>query len=193
MTTPFCCTAVDLEQKKEVIFTQGSLFEALRASSAYPPILSPIFYQDKYLVDGGIIDNVPAIAARQMEKTHSIDNGKIVAFKINNNIIRQHIAGHIFIKHYRKPSFLERFNIFKRKMEDLKLLGDLIMEIVTIASEQHVIKNLAQAKPEILFEPIIDVGLTNFSQLEPQIALGRKIALDNLEKIKNLQLSNQTI
>jgi NTE family protein len=59
----FTAVAVDLERQKEVWFTDGSLFEAVRASISIPSVFKPHFYRGMYLVDGGVLNPVPVAAA----------------------------------------------------------------------------------------------------------------------------------
>jgi NTE family protein len=51
--------ATDINGREEVIFKNGDLFPGLLASMAVPGIVKPIEYQGKFLVDGGIINNLP--------------------------------------------------------------------------------------------------------------------------------------
>lgn len=55
----FTAVATDIIEQKEVWITQGSLFDAIRASIAVPMIFSPIQNSDRLLVDGGIANPVP--------------------------------------------------------------------------------------------------------------------------------------
>ena len=55
----YTAVATDILEQKEIWLTNGSLFEAIRASIAVPMIFSPVKYQDRLLVDGGIINPVP--------------------------------------------------------------------------------------------------------------------------------------
>ncbi|WP_205500986.1 patatin-like phospholipase family protein [Rufibacter psychrotolerans] len=52
-------SAVDLVEGSTVYFTQGSLIEALKASSAVPILYKPVQREKRLLVDGGIINNLP--------------------------------------------------------------------------------------------------------------------------------------
>lgn len=56
---PFRVTACDLETRQEVIFDEGSLVKAVRASISIPGIFTPLFERGRFLVDGGILDPVP--------------------------------------------------------------------------------------------------------------------------------------
>ena len=55
----YTAVAVDLDAHREVWFSQGSLFEAIRASIAIPTIFRPHRYQGRLLVDGGLLNPLP--------------------------------------------------------------------------------------------------------------------------------------
>ena len=52
---PFRCVAADIESKKEVVFKNGNLNEAIRTSATFPFYLKPIRVNGKLLFDGGLI------------------------------------------------------------------------------------------------------------------------------------------
>ncbi|MBA9077461.1 patatin-like phospholipase family protein [Rufibacter quisquiliarum] len=52
-------SALDLVEGTTVYFTEGSLVQALMASSAVPVLFKPVSWQGKQLVDGGIANNLP--------------------------------------------------------------------------------------------------------------------------------------
>lgn len=56
---PFRCVAADVENKKTVVFSNGDLPSAVRASMSYPFYLRPISIDDKLLFDGGLYNNFP--------------------------------------------------------------------------------------------------------------------------------------
>ena len=55
----YTAVAVDLMAQREVWFSRGSLFEAIRASIAIPTVFRPHHYQGRTLVDGGLLNPVP--------------------------------------------------------------------------------------------------------------------------------------
>jgi NTE family protein len=55
----YTAVAVDLMAQREVWFSRGPLFDAIRASIAIPAILRPHFYQGRTLVDGALLNPVP--------------------------------------------------------------------------------------------------------------------------------------
>src|SRR6185369_14319450 len=50
---PFRCVAADIENKQTVIFRNGDLAQAVRASAAFPFYFKPILFEGKILYDGG--------------------------------------------------------------------------------------------------------------------------------------------
>ena len=58
---PIAYTAVacDLERQREVWLTDGSLFDAIRASIAIPTVFTPHRYRGMRLLDGGLLNPVP--------------------------------------------------------------------------------------------------------------------------------------
>lgn len=57
---PFRCIASDIESKNQVLFKDGSLSMAVRASATYPFYLTPIEVNGKLLFDGGLYNNFPS-------------------------------------------------------------------------------------------------------------------------------------
>jgi NTE family protein len=55
----YTAVAVDLDAQREVWFSRGSLFEAIRASIAIPTIFRPHRYGGRLLVDGGLLNPLP--------------------------------------------------------------------------------------------------------------------------------------
>lgn len=56
---PFRCVAADIERKEQVIFRQGDIFQALRASMSFPFVFRPTRVDGRLLFDGGIYNNFP--------------------------------------------------------------------------------------------------------------------------------------
>lgn len=55
----FTAVAVDLDAQREVWFSRGSLFDAIRASIAIPTIFRPAHLEGRLLVDGGLLNPLP--------------------------------------------------------------------------------------------------------------------------------------
>ena len=55
----YAATAADIINNKEVVFTKGSIYDAVRASVAIPTVFTPVITENSVLVDGGVMNNVP--------------------------------------------------------------------------------------------------------------------------------------
>lgn len=58
--------AVDIAKGEQVLFTQGSLLNAIRASISVPGIFVPLKIGNTRYVDGGVLNNLPEDQARNM-------------------------------------------------------------------------------------------------------------------------------
>ncbi len=63
---PFACVAADVRTGEEVVFREGVLPTAMRASMAIPGVFTPVEMDSLLLIDGGIINNFPVDVAREM-------------------------------------------------------------------------------------------------------------------------------
>jgi NTE family protein len=66
MRIPLAVVATDLTSGDPVVFRQGPLVEAIRASCAYPGLFEPIQVGTRWLADGGLVAPVPTQAVRQL-------------------------------------------------------------------------------------------------------------------------------
>jgi predicted acylesterase/phospholipase RssA len=64
LQVPLYIVAADILTGEEVIFNSGSVADAVRASLSVPVLVDPWHYQDRYLVDGGIVNPLPASLLR---------------------------------------------------------------------------------------------------------------------------------
>ena len=65
LSLPVSIIATDIGNGERVVFREGSLTMAMRASMSVPGLLAPIEYDDRKLVDGGLVDNVPIREVRE--------------------------------------------------------------------------------------------------------------------------------
>ena len=56
---PFACVATDIDSGEEVVINQGPVWEGVRASISMPVILAVAKWEDRYLVDGVLVNPVP--------------------------------------------------------------------------------------------------------------------------------------
>jgi NTE family protein len=66
LPVPFRCVATDLVSGDSVVFGRGSLPIAMRATMSLPGVFTPVKLDRMVLVDGGVLDNIPVDAVREM-------------------------------------------------------------------------------------------------------------------------------
>jgi NTE family protein len=78
---PFAAVATELHTGREIWIREGSLWEAVRASISFPGILTPVKVQNRWLVDGGLVNPVPVSVCRAM------GSEAIIAVNLNGDIV----------------------------------------------------------------------------------------------------------
>jgi len=63
---PFQCIATDLSTGNAVVMGEGDIITCIRASMAIPGVFTPVQYQGKTLVDGGVVNNFPVLDVKKM-------------------------------------------------------------------------------------------------------------------------------
>lgn len=69
---PFAIVATDLEEGIPVVFTEGRLIPAIRASCSVPGFITPTLYKGRLLGDGGVSNNLPVSLAKELGATYVI-------------------------------------------------------------------------------------------------------------------------
>ena len=72
LPTPFRAVAADLLSATRVVLDRGPLSSAMRATMSIPLIFPPVQLDGHVLVDGGVMDNVPADVVRGMGATRVV-------------------------------------------------------------------------------------------------------------------------
>ena len=73
----FTAVATDLYTGEEVIFREGPLFEAIRASISIPSMFKPVKWNGRTLVDGGMVNTVP------LNRVQRTPGDILVGFNVN--------------------------------------------------------------------------------------------------------------
>jgi NTE family protein len=64
---PFAVVAMNAVTGERLIIREGRVAAAVRASCSIPGLVTPVEYEGRLLVDGGIVDNLPVDAARALD------------------------------------------------------------------------------------------------------------------------------
>ncbi|MFD0932660.1 patatin-like phospholipase family protein [Psychroflexus salinarum] len=186
----FCATATDLISKKQVIFKEGSLYKAMRASIAIPNVITPLKNEDSILVDGGVINNTPIPYAPRN------DNDVLIAVNVNADLPIPEKPEKLEKKEEEQSfyqSTIDKFNKNLSKLFSDDTPNDLsyfdIMNISFELMRNEMVKNtLEKNPPDILIEtPRYFCEIYDFYKAEELIEMGRKAALKSLNDYKDNQ------
>lgn len=75
---PFFCVSSNLSRSEPVIHRRGLLWQAVRASLAIPGVFAPLSVDGDLLIDGGVMNNLPADVMRDL-----VGSGTVVAVNAN--------------------------------------------------------------------------------------------------------------
>lgn len=86
---PFAAIATDITNGDKVVLDKGSAVQAVMASTCIPGIFSPVDLNEKLLVDGGIVENIPIDTVRNMGADYviGVDLNAIKAYQKPDSII----------------------------------------------------------------------------------------------------------
>lgn len=62
----FAAVAADLNTGEEIWLRQGSMLAAVRASSGMPGLFTPMLHQNRWMIDGGVVNPVPVTLCRAL-------------------------------------------------------------------------------------------------------------------------------
>ncbi|RLD52773.1 MAG: patatin [Bacteroidetes bacterium] len=184
---PYAAVATDILNEKEIVFTEGSMYEALRASTAIPTIFKPVNKEHVILVDGGVLNPLPLNRVKRTEgdllvavdvyadipyeenkkEKNQENKRRIISAGLNINAKLKLIDTHK--KELRKPGYLKLIDYATRAM--IFKMSEMSMQLY---------------KPDILITISRHAGNTfDFFKAEELIELGRKAARKSLETINN--------
>ncbi len=120
---PFYCVAADMNTRKEVVFRNGDLGEAIRASMSIPFVFKPLRKDDMLLYDGGVFNNFPWGYMRKFYHPDHIIGVKCTTgnkeVTENSSVIDQAM---MFIMTHTDYALPERGNIFIDRAVDAGML-----------------------------------------------------------------------
>lgn len=179
----FCATATDLNSKEQVLFTEGSLNTALRASIAIPNVITPLKTKDSILVDGGLINNIPINHAQRN------DNDLLIAVNVNADIpLPEKKEDKEEESFYQKT--IEKFNknlseLFSDDKKDDLNYFDIMNISFEIMRNEMVTYTLENNPPDILIEiPRSRCDIYDFYKADELIEMGRKAAIRSYNDYK---------
>jgi NTE family protein len=182
----YLAIATDLTNRKEIIFSEGNLLKAIRASISIPSIFTPVKINNAILVDGGVINNIPINHAKR------IDNDILIAVNVNaNNPLPEKMKNEEEEKQSFYQSLLQNFNnsLYKLIPYDKKNdFGhfDIMNNSFEIMRDELVKLSLEINPPDILIETPRDIcNIYDFYKADELIEMGQEATVMSINHYKN--------
>ena len=165
---PFFCVSTDLTGGKLHVHDRGSLWIALRAGSALPGLVPPVFHDHRVLVDGGVIDNLPVD-----EMQHRL-SGAIVAVDVGGS--------------YRLETTLEETALpsswleFLRQWRQKKYpgIGRILWRAAMVNSDANAARQ-RKLSSLLLRPPLAGIDLLDWKKFDQVVELGYRDTLRHLD------------
>ena len=177
---PYFSIAVNISKSKLDVIDKGPVYKATRATAALPGILLPVIKDTSFLVDGGLINNMPGDI---MLKKYG---GKLISVSVSpqedldakfNDFPNQ---SSYFIKN------LLRMN--KKFPHEIPGLSNILMRSIFVASSNK-IKEVIDLSDLFLDLQVKDVGLLEFEKIDESVEFGYEYAMKKLKNFDKSSLS----
>ncbi|TXE14661.1 patatin-like phospholipase family protein [Algoriphagus aquimarinus] len=192
LNIPFYCNAVDYISGKEVIFREGSLYTAIRASGSIPTVFQPARHHRYELVDGGVLNPVPLSLLRKSDENMIVVVGlnagdsELVVPPKKDSTGKSYISIPTWVSDYRdkmrqyfpeqvkeeKPASLSSISLMTRSFD---LLQDRFSALLIEKHEVDISVQIARNQ----------AGTLEFHRAEELIEIGREKAIQALDKWEN--------
>jgi NTE family protein len=169
LRVPLALVAVDLLSGKEVVLQSGVVADAVRATISLPGVFAPFPLDGRLLVDGGILNNLPADVVRRM--------GAEVVVAVN-------VSADAELLPYEVPEGNGRLAL----PEVLHMMASL-RRVVSIMVHQMADYRLAQAQPDLVLHPCLDLDITllgGFPRAGEIVAAGEAAAEEAVPRLRQM-------
>jgi len=178
---PFATVATDLTTGREIWNTEGKVIDAVWSSIALPGLFPAIKHDDRWLIDGGLVNPVPVSLCR------ALGADVVIAVNLNSDIVGKHFRAEPPVEKTEPSepgSLTERFtdmvadyttNLFKtdKKKDEAPDLMDAIAASINITQDRITRSRMAGDPPEIILSPrLSQVGILEFYRAAEAIEEG---------------------
>jgi len=185
----FAAVATDLHSGQEIWLREGKVSDAISASIAVPGLFQPVLYEDRFLVDGSVVNPIPVSLCRAMgaDITVAVDLGSdlVGRYVRDDDRAPTQTASPGFMSR-----LLTRLNRTSEKQAQPELAAPSLMETlmgsINIMQLRIARSRLAGDPPDVLITPRLGhLGLLDYHHAEVAIAEGREAVARMLPVIRN--------
>jgi NTE family protein len=183
----YSATATDIKNHREVVFTTGSIYEAIRASIAIPTVLTPVIKEDAIIVDGGVLNNVPISNVKRTKDDLLVTvyvNADIPPLKIKVDKKEQKEKKSVYLN--KIAEFYEYLSLTNAKSKKEKFsYFTLLDQTFVSASLQLAQLQIEKGSPDVLINISRDsCGTYDFYMAEELVEIGRQSAAKILDEFE---------
>ena len=175
----YSAVATDITKQKEVWLQKGDLLEAIRASIAIPTIFTPKKMEDRYLIDGGVLNPLP------IAPTLSANTDITIAVNLNATNTKNYNIKIPKEEIEKQNKILEWFFEFKKSSffdDDEMGIFTIFGKTIDIMQNNILECKMAGYKPDIMINIPNDIcGFYEFNKAYEMIELGKMIAKEELK------------
>jgi NTE family protein len=194
LPVPYAAVACDFDTGEEVVLRKGLLPDAVRASTAVPGVFHPVRWEDRLLVDGGMVDPVPVDACRDLgaDVVIAVDvTPTPIPTTARARGVWQRIGDHVgeLGQHAWVPSSLIELldNAFHERTErPLPGLYSILNQSISILVQEILRQRLILSPPDLLIRPNLSLTFMSYFKAQDGIAAGERAAEAALPDIRRL-------
>ena len=178
---PYCAVATDWKSGHEVVFREGSLFEAIRASISLPSFYEPVKRDGMILIDGGVTNPIP------MNRVVRHEGDILVGIDVSGHDYEAQWRRHHELAEKRKRSTSLSQQILNRLIPDNLDFNyyTMLSRVSSLMIRQNSILMAQLMKPDILVDiQMARYGGFDYDKSERLIAIGRQKTLQAINKLK---------
>ena len=172
----FFCISTNLTNGEVVMHKRGPVWKATRASSSLPGIFAPVIDNNNVLVDGGVLENIPASKMKEM------CGGPVILVNVTP---KKDLTVNFDYDNF--PSPLATIWSWINPMVDAIKVPSLIDILVRVAGLSSMKKiHYEENNSDLVINPPLEkFGLLAFSEMDRIIDLGYQYTCKELEQLKN--------
>ena len=178
---PYCAVATDWKSGHEVVFREGSLFEAIRASISLPSFYEPVKRDGMILIDGGVTNPIP------MNRVVRHEGDILVGIDVSGHDYEAQWRRHHELAEKRKRSTSLSQQILNRLIPDNLDFNyyTMLSRVSSLMIRQNSILMAQLMKPDILVDiQMARYGGFDYDKSERLIAIGHQKTLQAINKLK---------
>lgn len=184
----FAAVATDIINRKEVIFTKGSVFDAIRASVAIPTVITPVKTENGLLIDGGVINNIPIKYVKRTKNDLLIvaDVNAMVPVSIPD-ISEKEVAKNQSIYMKKIQEFSEHLHKIMPSNHKEKLgYFNLINKTINLMMSKMSQESIEKYSPDVVIKISHEIcSVFDFFRAEELVEMGRHSAINSFKDYKN--------